>query len=152
MPRSRCVLLDRGERDQALAEMDKGVEVDPQEAQSHLAQGALRQSVERYEEAIASYQTSAKLRPSAAPLIGAANASTHLNRQDEALAFLQRATQAEPKSVDAWLALGAATRQLHDWKSRGSGCRKSAGAGAEFTRAGRRTGGSLRGAEALCGR
>ena len=104
------VLLDRGDRDKALAEMDKGVEVDPQEAQSHLAQGALRQSVERYEEAIASYQTSAKLRPSAAPLIGAANASTHLNRQDEALGFLQRATQAEPKSVDAWLALGAATR------------------------------------------
>jgi len=111
------VLLDRGDRDKALAEMDKGVEVDPQEAQSHLAQGALRQSLERYEEAIASYQTSAKLRPSAAPLIGAADASTHLNRQDEARGFLQRATQAEPKSVDAWLALGAATRQLHDWKT-----------------------------------
>ncbi len=111
------VLFDRGDRDQALVEMDKGVAADPQEPQSHMAQGALRQSLQRYEEAIQSYQTSAKLRPAAAPLIGAANASTQLKRQDEALAFLQRATQAEPKSVDAWLALGAATRQLHDWKS-----------------------------------
>jgi tetratricopeptide (TPR) repeat protein len=111
------VLLDRGARDQALAEMDKGVEADPQDARSHMAQGALRQRLQRYEEAIASYQTSAKLQPSAAPLIGAASASTQLNRQDDALAFLQRATQAEPKSVDAWLALGAATRQIHDWKS-----------------------------------
>ena len=111
------VLFDRGDRDQALAEMDKGVAADPQEPQSHMAQGALRQSLQRYEEAIQSYQVSAKLRPAAAPLIGAANASAQLKRQDEALAFLQRATQAEPKSVDAWLALGVATRQLHDWKS-----------------------------------
>ncbi|HTO78304.1 MAG TPA: tetratricopeptide repeat protein [Methylocystis sp.] len=111
------VLLDRGERDQALAEMDKGVAADPKDARSHMAQGALRQRLQRYEEAIESYQTSAKLQPSAASLIGAADASTQLNRRDEALTFLQRATQAEPKSVDAWLALGAATRQLHDWKN-----------------------------------
>jgi tetratricopeptide (TPR) repeat protein len=111
------VLLDRGEHDQALAEMDKGVAADPQEAQSHLLQGKLRHRLQRYEEAIESYQTSAKLRPAAAPLIGAADASQQLKRQEEALSFLQRATQAEPKSVDAWLALGAATRQLRDWKS-----------------------------------
>ena len=145
------VLLDRGDRDKALAEMDKGVEVDPQEAQSHLAQGALRQSVERYEEAIASYQTSAKLRPSAAPLIGAANASTHLNRQDEALGFLQRATQAEPKNVDAWLALGDATRNLHDWKTAEAAFEKAEALAPELARSGRGARGSLRRAETLCG-
>jgi tetratricopeptide (TPR) repeat protein len=111
------VLFDRGERDQALAEMDKGVAADPKNAQSHMAQGRLRHRLQRYEEAIESFQTSAKLQPAAAPLIRAADASQQLKRQEEALAFLQRATQAEPKSVDAWLALGAATRQLHDWKS-----------------------------------
>ncbi len=111
------VLLERGEHDQALAEMDKGVAADPQEAQSHMAQGRLRHRLQRYEEAIESYQTSAKLRPSAAPLIGAANVFQQLNRHDEALALLQRATQADPKSVDAWLALGAAAQQRHDWKN-----------------------------------
>jgi tetratricopeptide (TPR) repeat protein len=111
------VLLERGQQDQAVAEMDKGVAADPQEAQSHMAQGKLRQRLQRYEEAIESYQTSAKLRPSAAPLIGAADVFQQLNRQDEALALLQRATQADPKSVDAWLALGNAARQRHDWKN-----------------------------------
>src|SRR5208337_3168189 len=84
---------------------------DPQEAQSHMAQGRLRHRLERYEEAIESYQTSAKLRPSAAPLIGAANVFQQLNRHEEALALLHRATQADPKSVDAGLARGAAAQQ-----------------------------------------
>ncbi len=111
------VLLERGEHEKALAEMDRGVAADPQEALSHLAQGKLRHRLQHYEEAIESYQTSAKLRPSAAPLIGAADVFQQLNRQDEALALLQRATQADPKNVDAWLALGAAARQRHDWKN-----------------------------------
>ncbi len=119
------VLLDRGDHDKALAEMDKGVAADPQEAQSHLLQGKLRHRLERYEEAIEAFQTSAKLRPAAAPLIGAADSSQQLKRQEEALAFLQRATQAEPKSVDAWLALGLATRQLRDWKSAEEACGKA---------------------------
>jgi len=108
------VLLDRGKRDEALAEMDKGVAADSKDAQSHLALGAIRHRLERYQEAIEAYQTSAKMAPAAAPLIGAGEASARLKRPDEEIAYLRRATQTEPRSVDAWMAYGAAAQRAHD--------------------------------------
>jgi tetratricopeptide (TPR) repeat protein len=110
------VLLDRGKRDEALAEMDKGVAVNPKDAQGQLALGNLRSRVQQYEQAIDAFQASAKLAPSAAPLIGAASASVELKRQDEALLFLRRATETEPKSSEAWMAYGYAAQQAHDLK------------------------------------
>ncbi len=108
------VLMDRGDREQALTEMKKSVAVNPKDAQSHLALGRLQHQLEQYEEAIASFKTSAKLAPSAAPLISAASASLELKRQEDAYAYLRKATSAEPKNFEVWMAYGSAALQRHD--------------------------------------
>ncbi len=108
------VLMDRGDREQALAEMKKSVAMNPKDPESHLALGKLQHQLEQYEAAIDSFKTSAKLAPSAAPLISAASASLQLHRQDDASAFLRKATSAEPKNSEVWMAYGAAALQRHD--------------------------------------
>jgi len=108
------VLMDRGNREQALEEMKKGVAAAPKDPQGHLALGRLQHQMEKYEDAIASFKTSAQLAPAAAPYIHAANSSLELKRQEEALAFLRRATETEPKNYEVWLAYGSAALKRQD--------------------------------------
>ena len=108
------VLTDRGNREAALAEMKNGVAIDPKDPQSHMALGKLLERLEQYEGTIASFETSAKLAPGAAPLIRAADAYTELKRAHDALSSLRRATEVKPQDSEAWMAYSVNALELRD--------------------------------------
>ena len=108
------ILMDRGDKEAALAEMQKGVAVDPKDPGGHLELGRLLAKLNRFDEAVTSFKTSASLNSSAEPLIQAADASRSLKRGADVLTFLRQATDAEPKNPSVWLALGEAEIDAKD--------------------------------------
>lgn len=114
------VLFDAGKRDESLAEMKAGVAADPKDAGGHLTMGRILHRLERYEEALASFSTSAELSDSADPLINAALSTRSLKRDDEAYGLLRKATETDPKSIDAWTSYGSAALDRNDFKTAAS--------------------------------
>lgn len=111
------VLLDQGKRDEAIAEAKKGIAAEPKDGGGHLALGRIMHRLQRYEEALASFSTSAELSESAEPLINAAGTTKSLKRDEDAYALLMRATQTDPKSLDAWNSYGTAALERGDVKT-----------------------------------
>ena len=111
------VLFDMGKRDEAIEQAKKGIAADPKDAGGHLALGRILHRLQRYEEALAAFSTSAELSDGAEPLINAAGSHKSLKRDDEAFALLKRATETDSKSIDAWSAYGSAALDRGDTKA-----------------------------------
>ena len=108
------VLMDKGDKDAALAEMKKGIDADPRDAGGHLELGRLLARMERFEDALSSFKTSAALNPNSEPLVQAAGASKNLKRDSESLDYLRQAAQAEPANPTVWITLGEAELARND--------------------------------------
>jgi tetratricopeptide (TPR) repeat protein len=110
------VLMDKGRADEALKVMREGVAASPHDPDGHMMLGQIQHKLEKFEDAIASFKTSATLAPASEPLINAASSSLALQRKVEALSYLHRAAQLDPRNYHVWVNLGGGYLKNHDDK------------------------------------
>lgn len=110
------VLLDKGQQDGALAEVEKSKQIGPKDSKVHLAIGKFLHRLQRYEEALVSYKTSAQLAAGAEPLLRAADTARVMKREDDEYDLLQRAVASDPHNARAWDALGKVAMERKDFK------------------------------------
>jgi tetratricopeptide (TPR) repeat protein len=108
------VLLDKGEKDQALEEMKIATKIGSSDPGSYLNLGRILHRLEKFEEAIESFKKASELSQTAEPLIGAAQSSMALKKETEALSYLTRAANTEPKNFEVWMAYGTGALQAHE--------------------------------------
>ncbi len=108
------VLMDKGQTDEALTMMRKGVSASPHDPDGHLMLGQIQHRLEKFEDAINSFKTSATLSPASEPLMKAARSSLALQRRTEALSYLNRAAHLDPKNYHVWVNLGGGYLRNHE--------------------------------------
>ncbi len=109
-------LLDKGQNDAAFAEVEKSKQIGPKDSKVHLAVGKFLHKLQRYEEALVSYRTSAQLAVGAEPLLRAADTARVMKRDDDVYELLHQAVQSDPHNARAWDALGKAAMDRKDFK------------------------------------
>jgi tetratricopeptide (TPR) repeat protein len=108
-------LARAGKAEEALAEFDQALALDPYSTEALYGRGLIYQAQNRHEQAIEDFTAANGLAPQhAAPLLARAHSYLALDKAKEAAADLDEAVQADPNSAQAWTARGQAYEHLGD--------------------------------------
>jgi Tfp pilus assembly protein PilF len=108
-------LARSGNTDEALAEFDRALALDPHNAQALFARGLLYQGEKQHQLAIDDFTAANGLTPQRAdPLLGRAVSSLALDKVKEAAADLDEAVEADPQNAQIWTTRGLAYERLGD--------------------------------------
>jgi tetratricopeptide (TPR) repeat protein len=111
------VLARSGKADDALAQFEKALALDPYNVQALSGRGLIHQGEKRHAEAIEDFGAVHGLVPQRAdPLVARATSYLALDRVKEAAADLDEAVQSEPNNGHAWSMRGLAYEKLGDRK------------------------------------
>jgi len=109
------VLARSGKADEALAEFDRALALDPYNVQALYGRALLYQGENQHQQAIVDFTAANGLSPQKVePLLGRATSYLALDKAKEAAADLDEAVQADPGSATAWSARGQAYERLGD--------------------------------------
>ena len=101
------VLAKSGKTEEALAEFDRALTLDPYNVQALYGRGLIYQADKQHEQAIADFTAANGLTPQRVePLLARATSYLALDKTKEAAADLDEAVQADPNSAQAWSARG----------------------------------------------
>src|SRR5258708_39567691 len=107
------VLAKSGKSEEALAEFDRALALDPYNAQALYGRGLIYQGEKQHQQAIEDFTAANGLTPQRTePLLGRATSYLALDKAKEAAADLAQAVQADPNSPPAWAARGLAYEPL----------------------------------------
>jgi tetratricopeptide (TPR) repeat protein len=109
------VLAKSGKNEEALAEFDRALALDPYNVQALYGRGLIYQADKQYPQAIEDFTAANGLTPQKVePLLGRATSYLALDKAKEAAVDLDEAVQADPNSAPAWSARGQAYERLGD--------------------------------------
>ena len=109
------VLVRSGKTDEALAEYDAALVLDPYNVPALYGRGLIYQSQSQHEQAIEDFTAANGLSPQRVePLLGRATSYLALDKAKEAAGDLDEAVQADPNSGPAWTTRGQAYERLGD--------------------------------------
>ena len=109
------VLARSGKTEEALAEFDRALALDPYNVQALYGRALLYQGDKQHQQAIADFTAANGLSPQKVePLLGRAISYLALDKAKEAVADLDEAVQADPNNANAWSARGQAYERLGD--------------------------------------
>jgi tetratricopeptide (TPR) repeat protein len=109
------VLARSGKTEEALAEFDRALALDPYNVAALYGRGLIYQSEKQHEQAVADFTAANGLSPQKVePLLGRAASYLALDKTREAAVDLDEAVQADPNSAPAWSARGQAYERLGD--------------------------------------
>lgn len=108
-------LARSGKAEQALAEFDQAIAIDPNNADALYNRGLLYQGNRQYQFAIDDFTAASGLTPQRAePLLGRAISYLALDKVREAAADLDEAAQADSQNAQIWVTRGLAYERLGD--------------------------------------
>jgi tetratricopeptide (TPR) repeat protein len=108
-------LAKAGKTDEALAEFDRALALDPYNVPALLGRGLVYQADKRHEQAIADFTAANGLTPQRVePLLARATSYLAVDKAKEAASDVDEAVQADPNSAQAWSVRGAAYERLGD--------------------------------------
>ena len=108
-------LARSGKADEALAEFDRALALDPYNVTALYGRGLIYQAERQHEQAIADFTAASGLTPQRIePLLARATSYLAIDKPKEAASDLDEAIQAEPNNAPAWSARGAAYERLGD--------------------------------------
>ena len=108
-------LARSGNNEEALAEFERALALDPYNVRALYGRGLVRQSEKDHQQAIEDFTAANGLSPQKAePLLARANSYFALDKSKEAMADLDEAVQADPNSALAWSSRGAAYERIGD--------------------------------------
>ncbi len=108
-------LAKSGNNEEALAEFERALALDPYNVRALYGRGLIRQAEKDHQQAIADFTAANGLSPQKAePLLARANSYFALEKNKEAMADLDEAVQADPNSALAWSSRGAAYERMGD--------------------------------------
>lgn len=108
-------LAKSGKTEEALAEFDRAIAIDPHHAEALYNRGLLYQRQRQHQLAIDDFTSANGLTPQRAePLLGRAISYLALDKVKEAAADLDEAAQADPQNAQIWTTLGLAQERLGD--------------------------------------
>ncbi len=111
------VLARSGKADEALAQFEKALALDPYNVQALNGRGLIHQGDKRHAEAIEDFTSVHGLVPQRAdPLVARATSYLALDKYKEAAGDLDEAVQSEPNNAHAWSMRGLAYEKLGDKK------------------------------------
>jgi len=109
------VLAKSGKTEEALAEFDRALALDPYNVAALYGRGLVYQVDKQHQQAIADFTAANGLTPQKVePLLGRAASYLALDKTKEAVTDLDEAVQADPNSAPAWTARGQAYERLGD--------------------------------------
>jgi len=108
-------LVRSGKTEEARAEFDHAIALDPYNAQALYSRGLLRQGEQQHQLAIDDFTAANGLTPQRAePLLARAVSYLALDKVKEAAADLDEAAQADPQNAEIWTNRGLAYERLGD--------------------------------------
>ena len=108
-------LAKSGKTEEALAEFDRSLTLDPYNVQALYGRGLIHQADRQHEQAITDFTAANGLTPQRIePLLARATSYLALHKAREAASDLDEAVQADPNSAQAWTARGTAYERLGD--------------------------------------
>jgi Tfp pilus assembly protein PilF len=108
-------LARSGKTEEALAEFDHAIELDPNNPEALYGRGLLYQGEKQHQLAIDDFTAANGLTPQQAePLLGRAISYLALDKVKEAAADLDEAVQADPQNAQIWTTRGLAYERLGD--------------------------------------
>jgi len=108
-------LARSGNNEEALAEFERALALDPYNVRALYGRGLIRQADKEHQQAIEDFTAANGLSPQKAePLLARANSYFALDKAKEAIADLDEAVQADPNSALAWSSRGAAYERIGD--------------------------------------
>ena len=108
-------LARSGKTEEAMAEFEKALALDPYNAQALYSRGLIHQGEKQHQQAIEDFSSAHGLTPQRAePLVGRAISYLALDKVKEAVTDLDEAVQADPNSAVAWSNRGLAYERLGD--------------------------------------
>ena len=114
-------LVRSGKTDDALAEFNKAIALDPNNAEALYNRGLLHQNDQQHQSAIDDFTAANGLTPQRAdPLLARAISYLALDKAKEAASDLDEAVQADPQNARIWTTRGLAYERLGD-KTRAAG-------------------------------
>ena len=112
--RGQALLLS-GKTEEALAEFDHAIALDPHYAEALYNRGLLHQREKQHQLAVEDFTSANGLTPQRAePLLGRAISNLALDKVREAAADLDEAVQADPQNAQTWSTRGLAYERLGD--------------------------------------
>jgi len=109
------MLAKSGKTEEALAEFNQAIELDPNNADALYGRGLLYQGEKQDAQAIEDFTAANGLKPQQAdPLLGRAVSYLALDKFKEAAADLDEAVQADPQNAQIWTTRGRAYERLGD--------------------------------------
>lgn len=108
-------LVRSGKVDEALAEFDKAITIDPHHAEALYNRGLLYQRERQHQLAVDDFSSANGLTPQRAePLLARAISYLAMDKPKEAAADLDEAAQADPQNAQIWTTRGLAYERLGD--------------------------------------
>jgi Tfp pilus assembly protein PilF len=108
-------LAKSGKTEEALAEFDRAITIDPHHADALYNRGLLYQRERQHQLAIDDFGSASGLTPQRAePLLARAISYLAMDKPKEAAADLDEAVQADPQSAQSWTTRGLAYERLGD--------------------------------------
>lgn len=109
------VLAKSGKNEEALAEFERALALDPYNVQALYGRALLYQGEKQHQQAIVDFTAANGLSPQKVePLLGRATSHLALDKAKEAAADLDEAVQADPNSAIAWSTRGQIYERLGD--------------------------------------
>ena len=108
-------LVRSGNTDEALAQFEKALAVDPYNVQALYGRGLIYQADKQHEQAIADFTAANGLTPQRVePLLARATSYLAVDKAKEAASDLDEAVQSDPNSAQAWSSRGVTYERLGD--------------------------------------
>ena len=108
-------LAKSGKTEEALAEFERALALDPYNVQALYGRGLIHQGEKQHEQAIADFTAANGLTPQRVePLLARATSYLAIDKAKEAASDLDEAVQADPNSAQAWSARGVTYERLGD--------------------------------------
>lgn len=109
------VLARTGKTEEALAEFDRAIAIDPHYAEALYNRGLLYQRERQHQQAVDDFTSASGLTPQRAePLLARAISYLAMDKVREAATDLDEAAQADPQNAQIWITRGLAYERLGD--------------------------------------